>query len=88
MIGQWFSSFWDACKAIDRIDHAVLFDKLLQRNLSPIITRALLKWCTDQRVNVSWNNCSSDKFSVPNSVCQGGVLSPIFTVYIDELCMS
>ena len=85
---QVFGCFLDASKAFDSIDHAVLFDKLLQQNLSSVIIRALLKWYTDQRVNVSWNNCYSDKFSVSNGVRQGGMLSPIpilLTVYIDDL---
>ena len=78
---QAFGCFLDASKAFDRVDHAVLFDKLLQWNLSPVITGALLKWYTDQRVSVSWNNCYFDKFSVSNGVRQGGVSSPIlFTV--------
>ena len=76
---QVLGCFLDASKTFDRVDHAVVFDKLL-------LTRALRKWYTDQRVNVSWNNCYSDKFSVSNGVHQGGMLSPIlFTVYIDDL---
>ena len=77
---QVYSCFLDASKAFDRVNHSILFDKLLQRNLSPVITRALLTWYTDQRVNVSWNNCSSDKFSVSNGVRQEGVLSPILFI--------
>ena len=78
--------FLDASKAFDRVDHQVLFQKLMQRNLPPVVVRALLTWYSDQRVSVLWNGYQSSKFGVTNGVRQGGVLSPIlFTVYVDDL---
>ena len=83
-----YGCFLDASKAFDRVNHVALFEKLLQRNLSPVVARALLSWYTDQKLCVSWNKKLSDKFSVSNGVRQGGVLSPIlFTVYIDDLLL-
>ena len=46
------------------MNHSILFEKLLQRNLSPVIISALLNWHSDQ--NVSWNSQLSDDFSVSN----------------------
>ena len=81
-----YGCFLDASKAFDRVNHSILFDRLLKRDLSPVVTRALLNWYSDQNVCVSWNGQFSNKFSVSNGVRQGGVLSPIlFTVYIDDL---
>ena len=68
------------------IDHSLLFRKLLQRHLSPVVVRILLSWYMNQRATVLWNGSLSHKFSISNGVRQGGVLSPIlFTIYIDDL---
>ena len=83
-----FGCFLDASKAFDRVDHHLLFEKLLQRNLPPVVVRALLAWYLQQKISVRWNKSSSDKFSISNGVRQGGVLSPIlFTVYLDDLLL-
>ena len=81
-----YGCFLDASKAFDRVMHNLLFEKLLKKNLSPVVVRTLLSWYSDQLVSVRWNSAHSEMFSVANGVRQGGVLSPIlFTVYIDDL---
>ena len=76
----------DASKAFDRVDHSVLFKKLLDKHLPPLVVRLLLMWYSEQRVKVRWKSSLSSSFGVSNGVRQGGVSSPIlFTVYIDEL---
>ena len=83
-----YGCFLDASKAFDRVDHLLLFNKLLHRNLPPAVVRVLLAWYTDQKAGVRWNGSLSNKFSISNGVRQGGVLSPIlFTIYIDDLLL-
>ena len=69
-----FGCFLDASKAFDRVNHAALSQKLLKRNLSPVILRTLLYWYSEQKVMVRWNNSNSEKFPVSNGVRQDGVL--------------
>ena len=80
-----YGCFLDASKAFDHVNHFILF---LKHNLSPVITRKLLNWYSDQRTCVSWNSNKSEKFPVSNGVRQDKVLLPIlFTVYIDDLLL-
>ena len=59
-----YGCFLDASKAFDRVNHTLLFKKLLQRNIPPIVVRTLLKWYTDQNISVLWNNTTSETFSI------------------------
>ena len=81
-----YSCFLDASKAFDRVNHKILFQLLLKRNLPVPILRFLLSWYQSQSLSVRWNSTFSTSFGVSNGVRQGGVLSPLlFAVYIDEL---
>ncbi len=79
-----FSCFLDASKAFDlNVSHDILFKHLIEHNLPSALTRLLLSWYKDQRIQVRWNQ---NLVPVSNDVCQGGVSSPIlFTIYIDDL---
>ena len=71
--------------AFDRVDCAMLLEKLLKKNFS---LRTLLSWYSNQHVSIWWNSSHSELFSVSNGVRQGGVLSRIlFTVYTDDLLL-
>ena len=84
-----YGCFLDASKAFDRVDHSLLFDKLLKRKLSLVVARTLLAWYSQQKVSISWNSSLSDKFSITNGVRQGGVLSPIlfYNIYTLMICV-
>ena len=76
----------DASKAFDTVDHTILLDKLLARDLPAPVLRFLFGWYISQRLRVNWNGHNSEPFEVSRGVRQGGVLSPIlFTLYIDDL---
>jgi hypothetical protein len=80
--------YLDASKAFDKVNHWILFDKLLTSNVPPIIVRILMIWYTSQLFMIKWNDVLSIPFSVSNGVRQGGILSPIlFNVYVDELSL-
>ena len=83
-----FGCLLDASKAFDLVRHDILFDRLLQRHLPPLIISFLLNWYKSQELCVKWGGIVSDAFSVANGVRQGGVLSPVlFTIYMDELLL-
>lgn len=81
-----YLAFLDASKAFDRINHWLLFKKLLLRNIDVLLVRILYVWYSTQLMYVKWGNCVSVPFNVKNGVRQGGVLSPaLFNIYVDEL---
>ena len=78
--------FLDASKVFDRVNHYVLFDKLIKRGVPLYVVRILIVWYTTQTMYVRWNNVISSGFGVTNGVRQGGILSPyLFCVYMDDL---
>ena len=78
--------FIDLSKAFDRLNHNVLFTKLLEREVPHIVVRLLKTWYATQQFSIQWGNCKSSAFNVTNGVRQGGILSPImFNVCMDSL---
>ena len=78
--------YLDASKAFDRINHRILFEKLLRRGMPKILVRILSVWYCNQQFYIRWGNTVSSAFNVSNGVRQGGILSPfLFNVYIDDL---
>ena len=76
----------DATKAFDRVQYSKLFNKLIDRNICPLIIRFLLNSYIISRSLVEWNKCKSNPFNINNGVKQGAVLSaPLFAIYIDDL---
>ena len=84
-----FISFLDASKAFDKVNHWLLFDKLLKRNVPLYIVKLLVFWYQHQRMAVRWGTHISSFFRVTNSVRQGSILSPkLFSIYMDDLSVS
>jgi len=78
--------FLGATKAFDRVDYAVLFQKLLSRNVPGYIVIFLWNWCNKHYARILWAGILSDSFNICNDVRQGRILSPfLFAIYIDQL---
>ena len=81
-----YCSFLDASKAFDRLVHAGLFTKLLQRHVPLVFLNVLIQWYSDLQCRVRWGDTVSDWFAIESGVRQGGVLSPDFyCIYVDEI---
>ena len=73
-------------KTFDWINHYLLFQKLIVRNVPMCFVRLLVYWHTQTSMQIGWARCYSSLFSVTNGVRQGSILSPyFFAVYIDDL---
>ena len=59
---------FDASKAFDRIHFVKLFEKLLNRGLSPIIIRLILNMYISQNFQIKWNGVKSDLIDVSNEL--------------------
>ena len=76
----------DCSKAFDKCVFSALFSKLIDRNLPPIVVRALVCVHEEQQGCASWSGTRSSTFSITNGTRQGSVLSPtLFSVYLDDL---
>ena len=81
-----YCSFLDASKAFDRLVHAGLFLKLLQRGIPLLFLNIIITWYADLRCRVRWGETPSDWFDVKAGVRQCGILSPTFyCIYVDDL---
>ena len=81
-----FCVFLDASKAFDQVNHYLLFQKLIVRNVLMCFVRLLVYWYTQQSMQIRWGRCYSSLFSITNGVRQGSILSSyFFAVYIDDL---
>ena len=68
--------FMDLSKAFDKVNHWILFQKLLARGCPLFMVRLLVHWYSHQECVVKWGNTLSAPFTVTNGVRQGSVLSP------------
>ena len=74
----------DASKAFNKVNYCLLFQKLIDKGMCPLIVRLLLHMYTNKKLQVRWNDVMSNRFNVKNGVRQGGIMSPLlFGVYMD-----
>ena len=76
----------DLTKAFDRIDHSILFDKLIKKGFPFLIIEVLVNWYDKLFSVVKWGNALSEQFQILAGVRQGGVLSPLlFNIMVNEV---
>ena len=76
----------DCSKAFDKCRFSTLFEKLLERNVPPIVIRVLIFIYEEQEGCVKLVGVKSASFKLTNGTRQGSVLSPtLFAVYLDGL---
>ena len=81
-----YITFLDSSKAFDRIDHWLLFDKMIKKGVPLFIIKLLVFWYSRQRMFVRLGNTCSTSFCVTNGVKQGGIILPmLFNLYMDDL---
>ena len=81
-----YCSFLDASKAFDRLVHAGLFLKLMERKIPLQLLNILITWHDGLFCRVKWDDYLSDWFPILAGVRQGGVLSPdLYSIYVDDL---
>ena len=83
-----YVSSLDASKAFDRVNHTVLVNKLIERNVPLCLIKVIIDWYEKLTAAVRWNGILSYKFSIKCGVRQGSVLSPmLFNIYVDDLIL-
>jgi hypothetical protein len=76
----------DCSKAFDTCKFSILFNKLLDTGLPPVVTRALVFVYEEQFAWVRWGETRSERFPITNGTRQGSMVSPaLWSVYLDML---
>ena len=63
-----FVTFLDACKAFDKIDSWLLFQKLITKDFPVFIIKILTNWYCHLEMHVRWCSTSTASFHVSNGV--------------------
>ena len=78
--------FLDVSKAFDKLNHYVLFNKLMKRGTPITFIKILFNWYSSINICVQWHHVLSRTFKVTAGVRQGGILSSsLFLIYVDEM---
>ena len=74
----------DCTKAFDLCKFSILFNRILETGVPPIVVRCLMTMYEDQYGWVKWGQTKSEIFSITNGTRQGAILSPTFwAIYCD-----
>ena len=75
----------DCTKAFDLCKFSILFNRISEAGVPPIIVRVLMNMYEEQHGWVRWGSVKSDTFRISNGTRQGAVLSPAFwAIYCDR----
>ena len=72
----------DATKAFDRVQYSKLFNKLIDKEICPLVIRFIMNSYLVSKSLVKWNDTISKPFNLNNGVKQGAVLSSPSLQYI------
>jgi len=76
----------DLSKAFDRMNHFVLFIKLMERRFPIQLLNLFVLWFRISETCVRWGSYDSHFFKLTAGVRQGGVLSPyFFAIFVDDI---
>jgi endonuclease/exonuclease/phosphatase family metal-dependent hydrolase len=80
------AAFLDLSKAFDKVNHAVLIDKLSNAGMSDVFVRLYKNILNNQYVYVVFNDIVGELWKIENGVRQGGINSPLlFNFYINDI---
>ena len=84
--GKAYSLFVDLSKAFDNVDHFMLGEILLQRNIPPDLVLLIMYYLRNQEARIIWNHVKGTYHNIERGVRQGGILSPLlFKLYVDDV---
>lgn len=79
----------DAAKAFDKVNRTILWIRMLEIGVPPLIVLAIIKYYENSMMLVQLEDDLSRPFQITVRVRQGGVLSPLlFAIYINNLLIS
>ena len=84
--GKAFAAFIDISKAFDKVNHNILSNMLLEKNIPLDIVFILMTYLRNQKARIVWNKQNGNYQHINLGVRQGGIPSPIlFKLYIDDV---
>ena len=83
-----FSATLDVQSAFDVVQHTILLDKLLDRNISQTYWLIIKELYNGLTTKVKWLGSFSESFTLKQGVRQGGVLStPLNKIFDEDLIL-
>ena len=76
----------DCSKAFDKCKFSLLFSRLLEKGVPPVVVRVLVFIYMEQYGWAKWGDARSSMMPISNGTRQGAILSPLFwAVYADPM---